>query len=516
MLAVVLVIAVFAAAFAAEATVQRRLVERMSRLNEGYVTLVRGLDDVRRDVSTLERIADLPEPRALRQSLAASTDLVPVAARVDAELVTLLDLIASLGASSEHSEERDFLKNFEAMVVDIRVENERVGELVREVVEALTLDLDAGSQPRRELRLRLGALDKRLEDATELVEALAEAALTDLRDAQASMARRIAAGIVLVAIFALLAIGFIARALNPIADLTAAAARLGEGDHTRVRGADDRTEVGLLAREFNAMADAIRDRDARLRRQRDEIERAYAELVVAQRARAESERLAAVGDLGGRITHELRNPLSTIGLNAEMLRQELEAAGANDDVREMLAAIGREVARLGALTDEYLGMARNAASATTIDADVVIADVLRLFGPEFERDGVEVETVLNPCPLAFTEGSLRQLVINLLRNAQAAVGDSAVRRIGVVTDADVDGATVRVLDSGPGLTDRVQAHLFEPFFTTRPDGTGLGLAICRQIARAHGADLEVIARSDLGGAEFVLRVPRPPEGRGVR
>ena len=94
------------------------------------------------------------------------------------------------------------------------------------------------------------------------------------------------------------------------------------------------------------MADAIRERDGRLRNQNIALEEAYGALLDAQRAQVRAERLAAIGEVSSRITHELRNPLSSLGLNVEMLADELPEGGSAEEARALLAAIEGELQRL--------------------------------------------------------------------------------------------------------------------------------------------------------------------------
>jgi signal transduction histidine kinase len=109
---------------------------------------------------------------------------------------------------------------------------------------------------------------------------------------------------------------------------------------------------------------------------------------------------------------------------------------------------------------------------------------------------------------------LRQVILNLVKNAAEASGPGGRVEVGVAAAAAADGG-IRVIvdDSGPGLSSDVRARLFEPFFTTKETGTGLGLAVSQGIVRAHGGELEA-GEAPSGGARFTVRLPAAPRGRG--
>jgi two-component system C4-dicarboxylate transport sensor histidine kinase DctB len=135
-----------------------------------------------------------------------------------------------------------------------------------------------------------------------------------------------------------------------------------------------------------------------------------------------------------------------------------------------------------------------------------------LMESEFRRHGIalEMDTGTDACPLMVAGDAVRieQVIINLLRNALDAVEDAPQRRVSIVLSRDADQAEVSISDSGGGIPEQVAAHLFEPFYTTKPSGKGLGLglAISSSIAQAMNGQL---AAHNLpgGGAQFVLRLP---------
>src|SRR5262249_32451209 len=134
------------------------------------------------------------------------------------------------------------------------------------------------------------------------------------------------------------------RLLSPIRTLTQAAVRIGRGDYAAEVPTEAADEVGVLARAFNQMAASLAERERELRGKQDALARA--------------EKLATIGRVAAQITHEIRNPLSSIGLNAELLAEEIpEGSPGAAEARRLCAAIAREVDRLTEITEDYLRMA---------------------------------------------------------------------------------------------------------------------------------------------------------------
>lgn len=295
------------------------------------------------------------------------------------------------------------------------------------------------------------------------------------------------------------------RVLDPLARLRdrAQAVARGELGTVPVPAAED--EIGELAQEFERMVGAMGARDVALRE--------------ANEKRLQAERLAAVGRMAAHVTHEVRNPLSSMALNAEMLGDELDALGEpGSESRRLVRSIQREIDRLTRLTEEYLRVARlPTPRLQREDLGALVDETLRFVAQEMAVAGVAVTEALEEGvpPVRADESQLRQALLNLLRNAREAMelaGVAAPRVVVRVTARARDGApgaAVCVSDSGPGLSDEAQAHLFELFFTTKARGSGLGLSLSREIALAHGGSLHAERAPDCdgGGARFVLWLP---------
>jgi nitrogen fixation/metabolism regulation signal transduction histidine kinase len=225
-----------------------------------------------------------------------------------------------------------------------------------------------------------------------------------------------------------------------------------------------------------------------------------------------SERLAAIGRLAAQITHEIRNPLSSIGLNIELLADDvpLLPADRRDEVQSILDAVLQEVRRLAEITEGYLRFSRlPTAQRQSRDLGDVVADLVAFMAEEAEHLGVNIELHVpkdGGLPAVDIDADrLRQALLNLVKNAVDAVGRGGTVKVSVFAD-DADHVAVDVADNGPGVDVDVREQIFSPFFTSKKEGTGLGLVVAREIAREHGGDVSV-GDSDLGGAAFRLRLP---------
>jgi signal transduction histidine kinase len=211
------------------------------------------------------------------------------------------------------------------------------------------------------------------------------------------------------------------------------------------------------------------------------------------------------------ITHEVRNPLSSIGLNTELLEEELQALPPEQaaEASALCRAITTEIDRLTGITEEYLQFARlpkpklHRESLSRLVRDLT----------DFEREqltlrGVNLEVELDDTlpHIMIDEGQIRQSLLNLLRNAADAVEEVGGGTVSVSTVAVGSMVEVRVADEGTGISEELVSKLFEPFFSTKDGGTGLGLALTQQIIREHGGDIRVDSRPG-HGAVFVVSLP---------
>ena len=385
--------------------------------------------------------------------------------------------------------DRDYLEALSKRFRDLQARyasyDQKAGALF-DLLETESPDPKAVTQTRGELL----ALEQKVDgDIKLLVEGLKERVDGEVNAASSEGQHRALAIIALTVaaiILGLLVTIALFGVLSPIRRLTEGAVRIRGGDYSAVAPAETNDEVGVLAREFNAMAASLR-----------------------------AERLAAIGRVTAQITHEIRNPLSSIGLNAEMLEDALSQAHFSqaDQLREsqeLLSAISREVDRLTEVTERYLRFARLPKPQVAVeDVGALTTSLLDFVAEEMDRAGIRVVRDLGgPAWAAVDEGQLRQALLNLLRNAREAQ-EGRPGRIQVSLATGNGRVALAVEDDGPGISAENLPRIFDPFFSTKTRGTGLGLAVTQQIVREHGGDLTCEAAPQ-GGTRFVITLPSVP------
>jgi signal transduction histidine kinase len=214
----------------------------------------------------------------------------------------------------------------------------------------------------------------------------------------------------------------------------------------------------------------------------------------------QAERLATVGRFASQIAHEIRNPLSSISLNIELLEDELGEAGG--EARGLIRSVLRELDRLNDIVSEYLQFSRFPKPHLKKGrVDAMIHELLGTWKPEVPVR-VEVALMASSPEVWFDERLLRQVLENLTRNAAEAIEGEGVVRI--ETDVIDKFFVIRVKDTGRGIPPEIQTKLFEPFFTTKAHGTGLGLATSQQIIFEHNGHLLVESQPGKGSTFTTL------------
>lgn len=237
------------------------------------------------------------------------------------------------------------------------------------------------------------------------------------------------------------------------------------------------------------------------------IEEQLKAINAAQARVAQSEKLAALGQLSASIAHEVRNPLAVIRSAAQGIAETLPAS--DKPGHETCSFITTEIDRLTSVTSSLLTFAR----PLQLERRRIAADEILSRARFLARDLLaEKELELNDADAArlpeieVDPDLLSQVVLGLLSNAAAAAPRGS--RIDLAAAAAGDAVEISVRDHGAGVAPELRSRIFEPFFTTRPEGTGLGLAIARQVVESHGGRIEV-REAEPRGARFVIRLPLP-------
>lgn len=278
-------------------------------------------------------------------------------------------------------------------------------------------------------------------------------------------------------------IGFaLRRAIaNPVALLRDGADRVARGDlSTRIEISND-DELGRLAQQFNAMTAALKDNQAQL---------------------VQSEKLAGIGRLAAGLAHEINNPLGVILGYVRLLQRRADAGQMRD-----LRVIEDETRRCQQIVEGLLDLSRPMKlGGELVDVRAMAEDVVARLREAGHLSEIDVQVEGSGVTLGSPD-RLRQVALNLIKNAGEAAGVGGSVRVSVVSSPDAVSFSIR--DSGAGLSREQMSRLFEPFFTTKPSGTGLGLAMSKAIAQAHGGDIS--AESAAPGALFTVRLPRREE-----
>ena len=229
----------------------------------------------------------------------------------------------------------------------------------------------------------------------------------------------------------------------------------------------------------------------------------------SDRRRVEEEKLAAIGTATARILHQIKNPLQTIVLHADILQDERIVSEAHQR-REVCEAIVGESQRLVAMLEElsvYASGARRVINPRPVRLDALVAEVARREALEAAETGLRVDTAgIGEATVLADAYYLRQVFDNLVRNAREAMDGQDDPRLSLSIVRAGGNAEVRVADNGPGISPENLGRVFQPFVSTKGKGMGLGLAICKEIVEGHGGRLEVDSTPGVG-TTFTVVIP---------
>ncbi|MCE9673477.1 ATP-binding protein [Myxococcus stipitatus] len=319
-----------------------------------------------------------------------------------------------------------------------------------------------------------------------------------------------------VALVVLLGLGalFTRRLNRRLSEVVEGAEAYARGElHRRVK-VEGRDELSELATTFNNLGSELESARARILQWNDElrarVDEATAELRSAQAQLLEAQKLAAVGQLGAGVAHEINNPLAGILGNVQLLMLD---RGPSDPDLDTLRKIEHSAKRCKEITQNLLRFSqqRERADLRPVDLNAVVRDALTLTEHQVLSDGILLSTQLasNLGRVRADPGHLSQVVLALLSNARTAMMKSPTRRLVLRTGQREGRAFLEVEDTGKGIAPDIRPRIFEPFFTTKDvwSNVGLGLSVAWRVVTEAGGTITV--RSEAGkGACFTVELPK--------
>tara|TARA_B100002051_G_scaffold215995_1_gene208417 strand:- start:631 stop:1455 length:825 start_codon:yes stop_codon:yes gene_type:complete len=239
----------------------------------------------------------------------------------------------------------------------------------------------------------------------------------------------------------------------------------------------------------------------------------------AREAEGESrhnQRLAELGAMTSGLAHEIKNPLSTVGLNAQLLQEDLAHLKIDEEERDRLVrrieTLHREVDRLRGILTDFLEFAgRIKLDVHPQDVRGIVEDLGDFYHPQCDQAGVVMRLDIQdePAIADVDEGMLKQSLLNLMLNAVQAMrstegggSDELILRV----SSEEDRVLIQVVDTGPGIPEDMQQEIFHPYVSGRKGGTGLGLPTARRIVEEHGG--RIVVDSEAGkGTAFTIQLP---------
>jgi signal transduction histidine kinase len=231
-------------------------------------------------------------------------------------------------------------------------------------------------------------------------------------------------------------------------------------------------------------------------------------VVLLERRARDAERLAELGTLTGGLAHEIKNPLSTVQLNLQLLAEDLTPDNpAYPRIVNRLRTVQKETSRLRDILDDFLRYAGQLElDRRPTDLNELLEELVDFFLPQAQqqRAKVRLRRADEPLVAPVDPRLIKQAVLNLMLNALQAMPEGGELILSASKD---DGAAlIDIIDTGKGIAPEAIDKIFQAYYTSKKGGTGLGLAMTQRIVKEHGGQLSVT--SEMGkGSDFQLRLP---------
>jgi two-component system, NtrC family, sensor histidine kinase HydH len=223
------------------------------------------------------------------------------------------------------------------------------------------------------------------------------------------------------------------------------------------------------------------------------------------------EQYAELAELAGGFIHEIKNHLSTLGLNLQLLAEDFQEPQSQRERRALtrVQRLQTECQRLVEVANDFLRFARiKDLELLPTELGKVIEEMIDFFDPTARAANIKIVPYLpaDLPPVPLDRELFKQALLNLMLNAEQAMPEGGELTIQAERDSAAAGVYLSLIDTGKGMSPDVCAKVFQPFFSTKQGGTGLGLATTRKIVLAHGGTIDV--QSEVGrGSKFTIRLP---------
>lgn len=221
------------------------------------------------------------------------------------------------------------------------------------------------------------------------------------------------------------------------------------------------------------------------------------------------EQMIEISSLAGGLAHEIKNPLSTIRLNLDLLAEDMQESDNPRDRRALgkIRTIQQECLHLQEILDDFLRFARvKDLRLGPYCLNDTVEELVDFYHPQAAQHDIEVLTYFDRSlpSLELDRDLFQQALLNLMLNAQQAMANGG--QLVLKTSRKENQAVLEVIDNGPGMNADSVCRVFRPFYTTKREGSGLGLPTTRKIVEAHGGTIDV--ESELGkGTRFIIHLP---------
>ncbi|RKY25007.1 MAG: two-component sensor histidine kinase [Planctomycetota bacterium] len=218
-----------------------------------------------------------------------------------------------------------------------------------------------------------------------------------------------------------------------------------------------------------------------------------------------------LGKLTGGLAHEVKNPLSTIKINLKLTAEELAETDKQGQTTtralRKIAVIQKETARLEQILDSFLRyIGGTELQLADVDINLLISDMVDFYSPQAHSHSITIRQGLCSEPLIcrVDANMLKQVFLNLFINAQQAISDSG--ELMIRTARQKEYAVIQISDTGSGIAPDKLPHIFDAYYSSRPQGSGLGLPTAKKIVESHNGTIEVDSEQDKG-TSFTIKLP---------